>query len=461
MKVKMINFNKNKRKAQISLFIIITTIIILLGFFYFGYNSDSIHIFSADKSSYKIKSFVNDCLDIETNNAVNEIGLHGGWLYHTPMRFVKIDENKYLIKTQKGFDYFGTQIPYWYYYDDMAGEFFLNIPDFDSNNKYSIRNQVKMYLDDNLERNCIKSFSAFKDIYRIDYEPKEIKTNVIFNQNNIEVTLNLPLEIKEINKNNSEFIDTFYIKQENKLRVPYYLARDIVNAQAQTSFVEKHMLNIITAYQSTADKNFLPPFYDFKLTFDKKPWKVKEVEKYAKESISSNINLLQFSQTDYIEKKIPVELKNNAFAKNFYKNYINSELLDLHSLIKDEQKDIYDEYSNYQVRPTYEIFYPTFFSLSPSFGDVVLFPKTESVFNLLPFFFTEYSAVYEITTPILFEINPVNSRDNFKFNLVIEANIDHNSPLSENINYNLNSDEFNLNLDSSSRNLICEPSKFI
>lgn len=454
----MTKFNqKNNTKGQISIFVIIAGIIILGSILLFSYNSDSIHLFTSEKSSYKIQKFVKDCMTEETKTAVNEIGLHGGWLKHPPMNFAKVDENKYLVKDSRGFDYFGVQIPYWYYYEDSSETFKVNIPEYDSDNKYSIKNQIKSYLDENLERNCIKSFSNFEDVYQIKYEPREINTKVIFDGDIIEVNLDLPLEIIEINSNNTEYIDTFTIREDNKLKIPYYLAKDIVNAESKNSFIEFRMLNFISAYQSTSDKSLLPPFYDFKMTFDKQPWKVKDVEILTKQVISSEIGVIQFLQTNSKVREIPSELKSSDFAKNFYENY-NKDYFENNSLVKEENPSIYKQFKNYEVKPTYEVFYPTYFSLAPSYGDVVLFPKSEAILGILPFFFTEYVSVYEITTPILFEIKSESKNDDFVFNLVIESNIDHNKPLRENYDFKFNPSEFGLN---DNKNLICEPSQFI
>lgn len=450
---------KINKKGQISIFIIIGAIIILGSVLFFSYNSDSIHIFSSEKSSYKIKQFVEDCMEEETKTAVNELGLHGGWLYnpYSNMNFAKVDENKFLVKNAKGFDYFGVQIPYWYYYDDSDETFRINIPEYDTEDTYSLKNQIKTYLDENLEKNCIKSFSSFENIYIVKYEPREINTKVIFDEDIIEVSLDLPLEIIEVNANNSEFIDTFTIREENKLKVPYYLAKDIVNAESQNSFVEFRMLNFISAYQSTTDKSLLPPFYDFRMVFDKQPWKVKDVEALTKQVISSEIGVIQFSETDTNVREIPKELESSEFARSFYENY-NKDYFENYSLVREENPSIYRQFKEYEVTPTFDVFYPMYFSLSPSYGDVVLFPKSEAILGILPFFFTEYTSVYEITTPILFEIKPNFENDDFVFNLVIETNIDHNKPLRENYDIEFDPSEFGSN---DNKNLICEPSQFI
>ena len=134
---------KSKPKGQVSVFIIIAVILVIGTIFFLTYNSGSLHIFTADKNSYKIKQFVEGCLDEEITIAENEMGMRGGWLYHPPMRFTVMDDNKYLIKDSKGFDTFGVEMPYWYYYDDSQENFMLVIPEYDSSSQYSMKNQLK------------------------------------------------------------------------------------------------------------------------------------------------------------------------------------------------------------------------------------------------------------------------------------------------------------------------------
>lgn len=452
--------NRFFSRAQISVFIIVAIVIVILGILLIFFTSDSIHIWGDETSSYKIKEYVQACLDIQTREGITEIGLHGGWLY-TPLRninFVNKETNKYLIQSSKGMDLFGLEVPYWYYYDDGADSFKLNIPDYDSENPYSLKNQLKRYVDETLERDCIRGFRNFENIYDIDYDVRDIDTQIVFDGDDIEVRLEWPLRINELNTNSSEFVDTFKVEKDNKLRVPYFLARDIIVAEAQTSFVEKRMLQFISAYQSSEGRDLLPPFYDFKLTYDFDPWRVPDVEDLTKRVISTNLRHIQFYGTETQVQEIPKELKDNEFAKSFYNNY-NKDYVTETSIAKTEAKSVYKDFKYYDVDTIFEYFYPMFFSLAPSMGDMVLLPRPEAVIELLPFFFTEYTAVYEITAPILFEIRDSRTpNDDFVFNLIFESNIDHNTPLRENKNFALNFESFDID---EGKSLICDPPQFI
>jgi hypothetical protein len=446
-------------RGQVSLFVIIAVVIVLSVISFFIFTSDSVKIFKDEKSSYKVKEFVEGCLELETKVAIEEIGMHGGWLYHREMIFTNRSMADVYNENAKGLNYFGVEIPYWYYFDDSNEEFKTNIPDYDSENEYSLKNQVKRYLEENLERNCIKGFSAFEDVYEIEYEPKAIKDKieVEFDDEEIISSLDLDLEIYEINKNNTEYVDYFESEVENKLIVPYYLARDIISSESQTSFIEKKIIDFIVMYQSSDRRDLLPPFYDFSMKYDFEPWDLVGVEKLIRRIVESHIGEVQFLNTDYDEQELPAELQDNDFAKGFVKIFLKDYLSD-YSLVKDDNEKVWRDFDEYKVKPQYGAnFFPSSIDISPSMGDVILLPRPEAVISFIPFFFTEYVGVYELTMPILFEIKSNSINDKFVFNLVIETNIDHNSPLRENKDIDFE----NPFLSDNQKSLICDPTQFI
>jgi len=450
------NFRVNK--AQISMFVIIATIIVIAFIFFLSLNLNSVPIFKDDTSSYKVKEFVDSCLDLESKKAVELIGEHGGWLYHSNLLFTDRAKPKQFNKRTQGLNFLEKQeIPYWYYFDDSNGVFKTNIPDYDEDTRYSIKNQIKKYVDDNLEKNCLQSFHAFDKVYTINFEPKEINSKVEFIDDKIEVSLVLPLEIIEENTNNTEYISKFKNNIYNELRVPYNLAKDIVTAEANSSFIEKRILQFIVPYQDSNTRDLLPPFYDFKVKYDFKPWNLKKTIPLVEQIISSNIDSIGFYSTDFTPPKVPPGLENNQFARSFVQVHLK-DYLSQTSKTKINDPNLFKEYKNYQVKTNYiPKLFPSSISISPSSGDVILLPRPQAVINLIPFFFTEYTAVYQMTLPILFEIKSPNS-PNFVFNLAIESNIDYNTPLAENRILNLNKDKFNLD---SGKSLICDPPQFI
>ncbi|MCB9370135.1 hypothetical protein H6501_00900 [Candidatus Woesearchaeota archaeon] len=449
--------NKQVRKSQIGIFVLIATILVLLAILYFSF-SDSFFFFDDERPAVKVRTFVEDCLETQTTQAIKEIGLHAGWLYHPDMLFTKRDDIKYLIQRAEGYeDLGGIELPYWHYYDDSEEIFYLNIPEYDSNSKYSLRSQVKQYVDATLEKECLKGFNIFDNEYNIRYEPKEIDVNVEFEGDNILTELSLPIEINVKNTQTQESVSSFDSVVDNKLKIPYYLARDITLAENSSSFVETRFVQFLYAYQDSDSRDLLPPFYQFELGYDFKPWSVPKVEELVKQIFNANIGLIQFLNTDYKVRKVPEGLEDSPFASSLT-NLYTKDYLSNTSITKTDDKKIFQKFEDYTVKGSYEIFYPMFFSLAPSLGDIILMPHPEAFLNLIPIFFTEYNAVYEITTPVIFEIkNSKETNDDFVFRLPLELNIDHNAALKDNYDITLD-EEYEANVDTT---LLCDPLHFI
>jgi len=451
--------NNKNLKSQVGIFIVVGVILMIGIVFLISTNFDDINIFSDQKSTYVIKEYVESCLDTETETAVKMMGLQGGWLYSKPMIQTNRISTPYLNKIATGINYLERiKMPYWYYYDDKKEVFKTNIPDYDSSHPYSIRNQIKMYLDENLEKNCIQSFRSFEDMYEINYEPREIKTNVVMQDKKISISLNLPLEITEITTGKKDNINLFKKERENPIYLAYHLAKDIIAAEIGSSFVEKRMMQILGPYQSSNGRELLPPQYDFRMTHDFEPWDLTKTEKLVKNIISSEIRRVQFLNTDYTQDTLDPRLQDSEFAKNFNSIYTR-DYLSQYSLVKENNSEIFEKFKSMEVRTTYEVFYPMYFNIENGLGGKILLPSPQSVLGFLPIFFTEYVASYEITSPIIFEIKSNDIEGGFIFNLPIEANIKHNVPLRENI-------EFSFDLagpkdDDVGKTLICNKAQFI
>lgn len=450
---------KTSLKAQVSLFVIIGTIIILGGILLFTFNSDSIRLFADDKSSTKIKTFVDSCLELQSDTAQYKLGVTGGWLYSPQLQYTDREKSEVYNKNAQGLDFLEkNKMPYWFYYDDSVEEFKFNIPEYDSDNQYSLRGQIERYVEETLEDECIKGFSEFEKLYEIEYDKDAIDVEVSFDQDEIQIDMSLPIEILELNTNTSDYVSEFQVDIENKLWVPYNLARDITISEAQSFFIEKRILSFLSPYQSANNRDFLPPFYDFKMTYDFRPWSIPKVEELIKQIVNTHISKIQFLNTDYYERPLPQGYANSEFATALHNLYTKDYITE-HTTTKQDDLSLFNKYKEYEVLPTYESFFPTSISIFPAIGDSVLLPRPEAVINFLPFFFTEYTSVYEIAMPIVFEIRSNNENDRFVFNLPIEANIDHNSALGENIQ--IDSELLKLINERENAALVCDPFQFI
>jgi len=183
------------KKGQVTIFIIIG-IIILLTFsllFYLEYKSTERgdmnlrKIFSFGLDTIPIKNYVEDCLQVTTNDAINYVGKHGGYY-----------DLENVISTE-------SAIYHTAYY------FFLEqnlMP-----NKKDMQNEISDYIDDNLFF-CLQNFAVF-DEQGFDIEMREIKSSVVLSDDNLRVSLNLPISIERESQKSE--LDKFMVNVDTKL----------------------------------------------------------------------------------------------------------------------------------------------------------------------------------------------------------------------------------------------------
>ena len=446
------------KKAQVSMFIIIGAILLIGGILFFSLDSSSLEFFEDDKSSSKISTFVSSCLAQTTKEAQRKIAQAGGHYYHTPSLIVNYDAPKEVFKSAKGFkDLGGVKFLYWYYYDESSKRFTTQIPEYDTSSKYSLRNQIKQYLLEHTEKDCIKNFNVFNDQFEISYDPSQFEFEVQFRGDEIISSLTVDIQIKEFATESFESLHFFKSEQYNALRVPYFLARDIVAAELNTSFLEVREVQLISAYQSSSRRDLLPPFYDFKTEYDFRPWNLKETKEVFAQVMNTHLSQITFLST-HADSKSKSSYPQTEFVKGAESIY-KANYLEETTQTKNIKNINFKEFKEYSVQPKYELFYPLSLTISPSSGNVLLFPEPKALLTtLVPLFTTSYSASYEAVIPIVFDISAKDPTNQLDFQFALETNIKYNKPLSER---NEQLEQFEGLSTQSDSSLICNPNQFI
>ena len=444
------------KKSQISMFVVIGIVLIIGIIFFLSFKNNNLSFYEDGKSSYKVKKFVENCIYEITNLAQEKVAQSGGKLYYQEKPIFPYDSHPNIIKKSSGFQDIGKiNFYYWYYYDDSDKEFVVDIPEYSSESTYSIKNQIKRFVKENIEDECFKNFKDFEDEFRVNYEIDEINLDLKFNYDEIETNLDLKFEIYELATESFESLSSFSKTQHNKIRVPFFLAKDIIEAQKNSSFLEIRQIQLISPYQISKKKNLLPPFYDFKIGYDFSPWDLRETEKLFAQIMNSHIGEIKFLSTYQDPKDFSSSENEFVFgaSKIYKKNYLED------TTLTENYDDIeFFEFRNYKVKTKYELFYPLSFSIFPSLGNTFLFPETKQLIeNVIPLFTTTYTSRYQTTMPIVFEISNKDS-SNLIFQFGVETNIKNNKPLKY-----VNSQQETLSppTQNSGYSLVCNPNQFI
>lgn len=457
-------------KGQTSIFIVIGLILILGSIFLITQTNTQIPFFKDQAPGYKttlaIEEFTISCIEERVNSGIDLLGLQGGWIYPEEEGIIsQFRDPEILIENSHGFSFLGkTPLLYWDYYDKDSDTFKQRIPSYDDmDDSKSMKNQLEEYVKETLNEKCLLNYFQFRDVAEIivDFDSLDISSE--FRDEVISYDVYLPLEINHINLDKIDYLNSYSLDVENKLRIPYHLAKDITNTQTINSLFEKNILSTLIAYQSTQDTNLLPPFADTTNSYDMKIWNLDETQTLVQMILENTISYTQFRETQEKYIEIPEELKGLPLAQGLQETYVQNYFGDQrqYSLLEENEKGAYfREYEEMIVTPQYNLLYPISFTIENGFGDFIYMSDPEI---LLPFPIqvatTDFQAAYKLTVPIVVALQDsrADPNDDFVFNLPLEINIRHNSPLRENYALDLSGIDSANNIGST---LICNPSQF-
>ena len=450
-------FNKIKN-SQISIFLIISAIIVIGGVSSLVFFSEEVAIFSDKRNTDPIINYVESCIKDVTLEGQKMIAFYGGHLY------TKLNSNEFSniktsspnqIKKSKGMNILGKMnMEYSHYFDENTNSFIENFPTYDDKtDKNSIRAQLITYVYKNINQNCLRNFFPFKKNFEIKTE--KLKINMKLENEFIIVKLEYPISIKDKSTKEERFLEDFVIKVENKIVVPYYMAKSIINNEKTNHFFETKVFSILGSYSNIYDREGLPPKLDYAVDFDKRPWIAMKLEKKTKEILNVNLPIITFENTRELETYyFPEKFSDNDYISGLISSY---KLKNFGNEIDSINSYAYDEFENYQIKPTFEIFFPSFISYSKN---SIITPEVKSpILEIIPIHTTIYKSNWDLTIPILFEIKNPYIKDSLEFRVLIETNIKNNLPLS--ISSTFISNSIKQSSSGNSETLICNDILFV
>ncbi len=422
---------KNK-KAQITMFIIIGIVILIVAGIFLSIRSTQQpppekimkQVIEIPVEFQPLNDFVESCISKTAKEGIIKIGFHGGY----------IDTNKYGIKanpvnpTESNAFLFNpndleSSIPYWYY--------------FKSNNKCeegcgcgseqprlhkkqgdpNIEKQLEGYIDDNIDI-CLNNFKEFKS-QGFEITTGNPKTTVTIRNNDVMIYVKYKLEAK---KSTARFeIDEFIKTIPVELKKIYELAEEIKKYQANSTiglYIEKWTIEQLASFGFGLNKNRLPPIADSSLDPGAKP--VYWIKQKVKDDITNNMLplytpfLTVFNTRNYINY-------NYNLVGSFYDKAILPIISPTNS-----------SYKNLDVTFNYFNWWPIYFDITGRGvrGQIIgPEPFSSSFFNFLKI--KRYNFYYDISYPVLVDIySPAAfNGEGLHFYIGLETNIRNNEPL--------------------------------
>ncbi len=295
-----------KQKGQISIFVVIGAIIVIVGIFMFFNGEYEIFASSETKTKNQLSEIVQTCTEESARQGAFLLGFQGGYI--TIPQEIKVNPFKRVS--------FG---------DDSNSPF--SIPTWDSETGdvptiLSMQNQLNDYIVSN-SLSCINSgVDDLREFLDITVEDDRFSVDTRINSNNIIVETNLPIRFSEKNLEDSENTIADYIIELEDIRLGelYNLAIEIYNKEQETYFVEELVLDQILSANDYSNRQLSMPTEG--MTFSCRPyvWIKEELKETLANLNNNNFKYIQFEGTQSLDSNLE-ELGDNL--RQYYdKNYV-------------------------------------------------------------------------------------------------------------------------------------------
>ena len=270
---------KIKKRGQITAFIIIGLVILLAIFIIVYSRRESIMKRELiNPEMVPIQDYVDSCTEDLAREALEIIGLTGGYIYF-PKR-VKNNPRSYLSLSPV--KELGN--PYWWYYGRSA------IPSLEF-----IESQISRYVKENLAK-CINNFSAFYNKYNvIELGGYDVVTKI--GEDDVMVTTIYPIEVQNKFNKTIAKLQRYIVRIPIRLKKVYTLAREIMESENRDYFIERKTIDLISM-----DRDI--PTTGTEIGCGKKRWLVSDVENKIRRLLEINLPFIKIRGTKFSRDEI-------------------------------------------------------------------------------------------------------------------------------------------------------------
>ena len=186
-------------------------------------------------------------------------------------------------------------------------------------------------------KNCVSNFESFEGRFRIN-ELKEPVVEVKFNENDVSVKLNYPLEIISSDGNTKNLIENFDYSVPIRFKKVYELAKLIMERENKDYFLETRTIDLYSM-----DREI--PTTDVEATCKAKSWRLSTIKEKLQTLLRVNIPYIRIKGTDYNpDLYVPNPSGRNVYSETYFQQHY----------VWDIDKDAQKKYNNMKVSFAYE-----------------------------------------------------------------------------------------------------------
>jgi len=384
----------NNPRSQAAIFIVISLVIISSGVLYFFYQRQAVEreIEVVQPEIVPVKDYVESCIRSTAEDGLTTIGLSGGYII-IPQN-INNDPRAYLAAFAGGF-----RIPYWWH-DGISA---IPTEDF-------IRRQLESHIKSELKI-CINNFEPFSGIFEIN-ELKEPAVDVQFNEADVSVSLNYPLEIIAKQGDFKALREKFSYTSPIRFRKVYELAKLIMERQIKDYFLERRTIDLISM-------DIDIPTTDIEADCNAKTWQLSSIREKLQNLVRVNIPYVRIRGTSYNPNLyVPNPKGRNTYAETYFGSHY---VWDIGS---DEKK-----HGSMKVAFSYEN-QPMEVYARPSENGIMR-SNAQKGNEMLSFFCMQiWHFTYDIKYPVTAAIfdQAAEKSKAYQFSFAFKVDIDHNNP---------------------------------
>ena len=385
-------------KSQAAIFIIMALIIFIAGMLYFFYQRVSLgeEAELVPSEVAPVKLFVDSCIQSVAEEGLEIIGISGGYA-DLPAKIAN-DPRAYFSAFPSGF-----KMPYWWH-DGIEA-----IP-----SEEFVRQQLSSYIASEL-KNCINNFGSLAGKFEVT-ELKSPSIEVAFNENDVSVKVNYPLEILSKDGTVRQLLQNFGYTANIRFKKVFELATKIMDRENKDFFLEKKTIDLMSLDTEI-------PITGVEAICKTKTWRLSRIKERLQTLLRVNLPYIRIEGTDYNE---------NLYVPNPSGRSIYSNSYFQHHYVWDIDKDAKKKYSNMKVTFAYEDWPMKAYARPIENG--ILKSNSNKGTELLSFFCIHtYHFTYDVDYPVIVTVidQETSSSKPYRFNFAFKVSIDHNYPKRE------------------------------
>ncbi|MBI4449066.1 hypothetical protein HY641_03505 [Candidatus Woesearchaeota archaeon] len=437
-----------KRSAQVTVFIIIGLLILLIVSFLLYTGRLRIGAISQrgferviiDPDFQQLFDYVTDCIRQSGEDALRRVGEHGG--YVTPKFRLNADRptEAQAIEFSPGSE---MVLPYYWFLEDSnecEGQcrFRSLQPPLGGKAQQSIESQIVRHVESNL-KSCTGDFEPLQPQGIRVIQLGAPKAEVTITDDAVLIFVEYPLRAQREGKEAT--ITRYPIEINARIKKMYELATALAELEANHSYIEKHAKQLIDIY-SGPDENALPPTSRLQFDFSSGPmWSLPQVKERITGLLTSYVPLMQvYDSRSYRPVAPPGEMRDpDLFAKLYNRNML---------IIPSQERS----YADIEARFVYLDWWKPYISIDGCRGQIC---KPESLLNTLittvPFGIQRYYFTYDVSYPVAIILRDPDAMDGkgLVYAFALEANLRNNEPMPAAFRP--------LSVGASADTLLCEP----